>query len=73
MNQQTQTQQPFDPSVVRRHYNSSQWQIKEDWYGRRNQIHAHRHLFIQGRPKAWAQRFYDQDYHPMVIRSYPTG
>ena len=32
MNQQTQTQQPFDPSVVRRHYNSNQWQIKEDWY-----------------------------------------
>ena len=32
MNQQTQTQQLFDPSVVRRHYNSSQWQKKEDWY-----------------------------------------
>lgn len=32
MNQQPQTAQQFDPSVVRRAYNNVQWQLKEDWY-----------------------------------------
>lgn len=30
MNQQTQQQ--FDPSMVRRIYNNAQWSVKEDWY-----------------------------------------
>lgn len=30
--QQPQTQQQFDPSVVRRAYNNAQWMLKEDWY-----------------------------------------